>query len=95
MLFQEFLQFIRAKEAELNRSIGIYLETKHPSYFTSMGLDQQEPLLASLEKYNYNTEKDNVFLESFESTNLKRLKQVFFTLRKTKNCESEKFVENL
>ena len=35
---------------ELDRPIGIYPETKHPTYFRSIGLPLEEPLLASLDE---------------------------------------------
>ena len=36
--FEEILKLVRAKEAEQHRRIGLYPETKHPSYFAGIGL---------------------------------------------------------
>ena len=47
--FDEIIALAKAKSAETGRTIGIYPETKHPSYFASIGLPHQAPLLAALE----------------------------------------------
>jgi glycerophosphoryl diester phosphodiesterase len=53
------------------RGVGIYPETKHPSYFDSIGLSLEEPLLAVLAENGYEGEKAAVFIQSFEVGNLK------------------------
>lgn len=72
--FEEILKLVRAKEAETGRRIGLYPETKHPSYFAGIGLPHQAPLLALLSQYGYQTEADPVFIQSFEVGNLKALR---------------------
>lgn len=74
--FEEILKLVRAKEAETGRRIGIYPETKHPSYFAGIGLPHQGPLLDLLAKYGYTTEADPVFIQSFEVSNLKAMRAV-------------------
>ncbi|MGE4322536.1 MAG: glycerophosphodiester phosphodiesterase [Sphingobium sp.] len=74
--FEEVLKLVRAKEAEAGRRIGLYPETKHPSYFASIGLPHQRPLLELLARYGYSTEVDPVFIQSFEVGNLKQLRAV-------------------
>ena len=54
--------------------IGIYPETKHPSYFASIGLPHEAPLLALLEKQGYTEKADPLFIQSFEVENLKALR---------------------
>lgn len=71
--FDEILQFVRAREAETGRTIGVYPETKHPSYFASVGLPHDAPLLATLARHGYGGAADPVFIQSFETENLKRL----------------------
>ncbi len=53
--------------------VGVYPETKHPTYFDSVGLDLEGPLLASLREYGYTRKSSPVFVQSFETTNLKEL----------------------
>ena len=72
--FEEILKLVRAKEAESGRRIGLYPETKHPSYFAGIGLPHQAPLLDLLSRYGYMTQADPVFIQSFEVGNLKALR---------------------
>lgn len=72
--FEEILKLVRAKEAEAGRRVGIYAETKHPSYFAGIGLPHQKPLLDLLSAYGYVSQDDPVFIESFEVGNLKALR---------------------
>jgi glycerophosphoryl diester phosphodiesterase len=72
--FEEILQLVRAKEAEAHRRIGLYPETKHPTYFATIGLPHQAALLGLLSKYGYDTQDDPVFIQSFEVGNLKALR---------------------
>ena len=57
------------------RPVGIYPETKHPTYFRSIKLPLEEPLLASLEKKGWNTREAPVFIQSFEQANLRELRK--------------------
>jgi glycerophosphoryl diester phosphodiesterase len=53
--------------------VGIYPETKHPTYFDSIGLSLEEPLLATLHANGYAGPKAPVFIQSFETANLREL----------------------
>jgi glycerophosphoryl diester phosphodiesterase len=53
--------------------VGIYPETKHPSYFDGIGLALEEPLVATLELNGYTKQSSPVFIQSFEVSNLKEL----------------------
>lgn len=55
------------------RKVGIYPETKHPSYFEAMGKSFDGPLLLELTKAGFTKRKDPVFIQSFEVGNLERL----------------------
>ncbi|WP_245651889.1 glycerophosphodiester phosphodiesterase family protein [Streptosporangium amethystogenes] len=56
-----------------NHGVGVYAETKFPTYFASIGLPLEEPLLETFRKYGWDDERDPVFIQSFETGNLKRL----------------------
>ena len=71
--FDEIVRLVRAREAETDRTIGIYPETKHPSYFAGIGLPHEAPLLAALAAHGYDSADDALFIQSFEVDNLKRL----------------------
>jgi glycerophosphoryl diester phosphodiesterase len=53
--------------------VGIYPETKHPSYFDAQGLSLEEPLLGTLRRNGLDGRGAKVFIQSFETANLKEL----------------------
>ena len=53
--------------------VGIYPETKHPTYFDSIGLSLEEPLVAALRKRHWADADDPVIIQSFEVSNLRQL----------------------
>jgi glycerophosphoryl diester phosphodiesterase len=53
--------------------VGIYPETKHPTYFRSIGLPLEEPLIATLRANDLDHPNSPVFIQSFEVGNLQRL----------------------
>jgi glycerophosphoryl diester phosphodiesterase len=55
------------------RKVGIYPETKHPTYFDSVGLSLEEPLVAALRRAGLDRPRSPVFIQSFEVGNLKQL----------------------
>ena len=55
------------------RGVGLYPETKHSAYFRDIGLSLEEPLVAALNAANWTAVDDPVFIQSFETENLKRL----------------------
>jgi glycerophosphoryl diester phosphodiesterase len=56
--------------------VGVYPETKHPSYFQGIGLAMEEKLVATLERYGYTGPQGRAFLQSFEVDNLKVLSKL-------------------
>jgi glycerophosphoryl diester phosphodiesterase len=57
------------------RPVGIYIETKHPSYFESIGLNLNDLLLDALERHQLNRPDAPVIIQSFESGNLRDLRR--------------------
>lgn len=72
--FEEILELAKAESVRTGRTIGVYPETKHPSYFASIGLPHEAPLLALLERYGHVDKAAPVFIQSFEVENLKALR---------------------
>ena len=70
---QEVIDLAKRKSAETGRTIGIYPETKHPTYFDSIGLSLEEPLVAILNENGYIGTDAPVFVQSFEVGNLQFL----------------------
>jgi glycerophosphoryl diester phosphodiesterase len=56
--------------------VGIYPETKHPTYFDSVGLSLEEPLVAALDANGLGGRHAPVFIQSFETANLKQLNRM-------------------
>ena len=73
--FDEVIVLAQELGRELRRPIGIYPETKHPTYFRGIGLPLEEKLLAALEAHGWNTREAPVFIQSFESGNLRELRK--------------------
>ncbi|TKD53232.1 glycerophosphodiester phosphodiesterase [Sphingomonas baiyangensis] len=69
----EVIALAKRRSAETGRMIGIYPETKHPSYFAARGLDFDAPLLAALREAGWDRADAPVFVQSFEVDNLRRL----------------------
>lgn len=72
---EDVITLVRSETRRLKRTIGIYPETKHPSYFRALGLPVEEPLLAALDANGLNTADAPVFIQSFEVGNLEKLAQ--------------------
>ncbi len=71
--FDEVLDLVERESRKRGEAIGVYPETKHPSYFDSVGLSLEEPLLVALRQHDLDRPNARVFIQSFETTNLKRL----------------------
>lgn len=72
--FEEILALARDAGMKTGRVIGVYPETKHPSYFESIGLPHEAPLLAALAAFGHDGADDPIFIQSFEVGNLRRLR---------------------
>lgn len=72
--FEEILKLLARVNKGRAHPVGVYPETKHPSYFASIGLPHEAPLLALLDKYGYRGRAAPVFIQSFETGNLKALR---------------------
>jgi glycerophosphoryl diester phosphodiesterase len=70
---QEVIDLAERLSDELDREIGIYPETKHPTYFQSIGLPLEPPLVKTLRRNDLDGRRDPVFVQSFETKNLRAL----------------------
>jgi glycerophosphoryl diester phosphodiesterase len=66
--FQEVIDLAKAK------GVGIYPETKHPTFFQSLGFSYDAPLLDTLRSNGLDRPGAKVFIQSFEVGNLQRLR---------------------
>jgi glycerophosphoryl diester phosphodiesterase len=75
--FEELLALVAAENARperRGRPVGVYPETKHPSYFEGRGLALEPPLADALRRHGLDRRDAPVFVQSFEVSNLRRLK---------------------
>jgi glycerophosphoryl diester phosphodiesterase len=71
--FAEVIALAHAEGALLGRTIGVYPETKHPTYHDRIGLSFDGPLLGALKAAGWDGARAPVFIQSFEVGNLRRL----------------------
>lgn len=55
--------------------VGVYVETKHPTYFHGIGLDLNDLLLDALDRLGLNHDAAPVIIQSFETANLRDLRR--------------------
>ncbi len=72
--FREVLNLAKTEGAKRGRTIGVYPETKHPTYHQDANLKLEDRLLAILTEYGYTTKTSPVIVQSFETANLKYLR---------------------
>jgi glycerophosphoryl diester phosphodiesterase len=73
---EEVIELAQSQSRARGRTIGIYPETKHPSYFASIGLAFEAQLVETLHRRGYRGPDAPVFIQSFETGNLKQLKRM-------------------
>ncbi|WP_278256662.1 glycerophosphodiester phosphodiesterase family protein [Nocardioides convexus] len=70
--FQEVIDLVKTESRRNHRAIGIAPETKHPTYFDSIGLSLEEPLVRTLRRNGLDRRDAKVVIQSFETTNLRQ-----------------------
>src|SRR5262245_29742228 len=73
---EEVIELVKRKSKEKGRTIGIYPETKHPTYHKSIGRPIERKLVQVLADAGWNRRDAPVFIQSFEQANLKELRQL-------------------
>ncbi|MBN6527305.1 glycerophosphodiester phosphodiesterase [Acinetobacter pittii] len=72
---EQVIELAEANYKKTGKIIGLYIETKHPTYFKNQKLAMEDTLLKTLAKYEYTRDIAPVYLQSFEVQNLKDLKR--------------------
>jgi glycerophosphoryl diester phosphodiesterase len=70
---QEIIRVVKNQSRRRGRKIGIYPETKHPTFHKDLGLPLEGRLVSVLKKNGLNRRTAPVFIQSFEQSNLKQL----------------------
>lgn len=87
---EQIIELADAHYRKTGKIIGLYIETKHPSYFASLNLAMEDKLLSTLAKYEYTRDIAPVYLQSFEVTNLQYLNE---QLERHKTLKHSKIVQ--
>lgn len=72
---EEIIELAQRESKRRGRMIGIYPETKHPSWHCALGLPLEPRLLGALQKAGWINRDAPVFIQSFESGNLRWLRE--------------------
>src|SRR5258705_8743976 len=73
---EEIIALVKRKSEEKGRTIGIYPETKHPTYHKSIGLPLEMRLVKALTEAGWKRRDAPVFIQSFEQGSLKELRRL-------------------
>ena len=71
---QEVLDLAKSEGTKAGRTVGVYPETKHPTFHVNLGLKLEDRLLDVLAQYGYTSKTSPVIVQSFEVSNLKYLR---------------------
>ncbi|MFL2769671.1 MAG: glycerophosphodiester phosphodiesterase [Rhodospirillaceae bacterium] len=69
----DILVLVQRESVRSGRPIGVYLETKHSTYFRDVGLALEPPVIRALTNAGLTQSTDWVFIQSFEIDNLRSL----------------------
>ena len=72
--FQELVDLVKAKSASTGRTIGVYPETKNPTYHRDLGLPLEDKLIAIINAAGWNSKTAPIFVQSFEPSSLKYMR---------------------
>ncbi|MGL6064120.1 MAG: glycerophosphodiester phosphodiesterase [Fusobacteriaceae bacterium] len=73
--FEEELEFIKGLEKSTGKKIGIYPEIKAPWFHHQEGKDIAMETLKILKKYGYTSKNSNIYFQTFDFNELKRIKK--------------------
>ena len=75
LTFDEVLDVAEQANRTREAKIGVYVETKHPTYFAGIGIDLNDLLIDNLERRGANHADSKVIIQSMETGNLRRLRE--------------------
>lgn len=72
----DVLTMLNEVNATRTEPVGVYIETKHPTYFRNLGLGLDDALIATLERHGWNEPDSKTVLQSGEMSNLRYLRDL-------------------
>ncbi|QNE78399.1 glycerophosphodiester phosphodiesterase [Streptomyces finlayi] len=79
--FEEVLRWAEQEGRRRGAPVWLYVETKHPTYFRSLGLGLEEPLARLLRRHGRHRANSPLILQSFEPSSMQRLAKLVATPR--------------
>ncbi|MXG27844.1 glycerophosphodiester phosphodiesterase [Streptomyces sp. YIM 132580] len=79
--FEEVLRWADQEGRKRGKPVWLYVETKHPTYFRSLGLGLEEPLARLLRRFGRDRKNSPLILQSFEPGSVQRLARLVDTPR--------------
>ena len=70
----EHIELIQGLNVSTRRNVGIYPEIKRPKWHRKEGMDISKITTDILKQYGYSNNEDKIFLQCFDSKELKRIK---------------------
>lgn len=84
---EQIIELANQHYQKTGKIIGLYIETKHPTYFQQQNLALENSLLMSLAKHKYTREIAPIYLQSFEISNLKAMREQLDQLNSIKQIK--------
>lgn len=72
---EEELRLIQGLNRSMRRTVGIYPEIKDPAWHRAQGFDLASALLEELRAFGYSRAEDPVFVQCFDTAELRRVKE--------------------
>ena len=88
---QEIVDLVKARRASTGRDIGIYPETKHPTFHRALGLSLEDRLISTLNAAGWNSRTAPVLVQSFEPGSLKEMKSKGLTARMVQLIDADDY----
>jgi glycerophosphoryl diester phosphodiesterase len=74
--FDEVLDLAQQEGRKRRRAVGVYPETKHPTYHQQLGLPLERKVVDTLRRHGLNFKGAPVIIQSFEQANLRYLNRI-------------------
>ena len=74
--FEEVLDLVQNYNIENDGKLGIYPELKDVWFYKSEGKDTTVALFDILKEYNYDKKQDEIFIQSYDTTELQRVRDI-------------------
>lgn len=79
--FEEMIELVQGLNRTTGRRVGIYPELKAPAWHAREGLAMEEDFLRLVRRYGYSGPEAPIFVQSFETASLERLRELGSRLR--------------